>query len=358
MIKIKSYKENMQELLKIYPAEDVELAVHCVSEGYFWDNLTRRELEDRLMRIYLDLEVRADGLNGITPNYSLFKYSKCCYCEFILETAYNSVEDERRRDIVGCFHEDDELQEAFLFNFEEDRLYRFTRQPDNSFIEEENSYSRRFKKNLREFFGTALEVMEDLRESKSRRVKNLSISAKQRKEEARRDAEAFELLENLLFKERCEQYAYRNNLDYLPISQDVHAWYSKRIYDKLSSEIFNNKDFKKDLLFSNAPVYSDSTGTLRTDIATFKYVLKPEDGNCPTFKYALWTVSIVGEEGLADAQKKMDDILKKVVTINEAFLFDPMTKKWMRYTRQENDSVIVEEKSYSRYLQKYMGSLL
>ncbi len=350
---IRSYKDIIKELLEVAPEGYVELAVHCICERHLLDNISLREYRDGLLRVYLELEVTADGFDGVTPNFSLFKHSNCSDCEFILETAYNKVEDERRREITAIFHQDDEVQEAFLFNLEEDKLYRFTRQSDNSFIEEENSYSRRFKKDIRHFFGTPLEVVEktddcisdiylDLEEGETREG-NRKI-----KEEIRK----------LIFKDRCEEYAHRNNLDYLPVTQDVHAWYSKRIYDKLSSEILNNKDFKKDLLFTNAPVYSDSTGTLRTDIATFKYVLKPEDGNCPTFKYALWTVSIVGEEGLADAQQKMDDILKKVVTINEAFLFDPTTKKWMRYTRQENDSVIVEEKSYSRYLQKYMGSLI
>ena len=204
MIKTRSYIETIQELLTLYSKESVELAVHCVCEGHLWDNLTWLESFDRLLRVYIELEVTADGFDNVTPNFSLFKYRKCDYCEFIIETAYNGIEDLRRREIIACFHQDNELQEAFLFNFEEDRLYRFTRQPDNSFIEEENSYSRRFKKNIRYFFGTSLEVLEELEKEKDRSFFD-ARPAKDRKKKKSEDEEKLEYLRKLIPKERCEQ---------------------------------------------------------------------------------------------------------------------------------------------------------
>ena len=354
MIEVKTYKENIHELLKVIPEKDIEASVSYVCGGYLKSYFEKQPKYRLWILPHTELTVTADGFDGVTPNFSTLARPGW-NCDFIIYITYNKLEKERRREIAACFHQDDDIKEAFLFNFEEDRLYRFTRQPDSGFIEEECSYSRRFQEDIRHYFGTSLEVMEKSQQAISLTLKDMR---KKNAETKRPYKEQLKYLLKILEKEKYVQYALQNNFESDPITQDVHAWYSKRIYDKLSSEILNNKDFKKELLFTNAPVYSDSTGTLRTDIATFKYVLKPEDGNCPTFKYALWAVSIVGEEGLKNAQKKMDDILKKVVTINEAFLFDPMTKKWMRYTRQEDDSVIVEEKSYSRYLQKYMGSLL
>ena len=357
MIKTRSYIETIQELLTLYSKESVELAVHCVCEGHLWDNLTWLESFDRLLRVYIELEVTADGFDNVTPNFSLFKYRKCDYCEFIIETAYNGIEDLRRREIIACFHQDNELQEAFLFNFEEDRLYRFTRQPDNSFIEEENSYSRRFKKNIRYFFGTSLEVLEELEKEKDRSFFD-ARHAKDRKKKKSEDEEKLEYLRKLIPKERCEQYAVRNNLSNIPVTEDFHAWFSKKIYDKLKTEISEDNDFNTDLLFRDVAVYSDSNGTLSPNIAYFKSVDKSKDGNYPTFKYALWAVTIVGEEGLENAQQKMSDIFKKVVTLEEAFLYDPKTNKWMRYTRKKDNSVIIEEKSYSRFLKKYMGAFV
>ena len=351
MIEARTYKENIQELLKMFSKRDIRSTIDDILSS----NLAQRQpKEEYYFLSYLQLDVTADGYDGVTPNFSTLTRSGL-RCDFIIYITYNEIEDAKRKEIAACFHQDDDIKEAFLFNFEEDRLYRFTRQPDSSFIEEECSYSRRFQEDIRHCFGTALEIMTKMQQEISELLKDMR---KEKAELTRPYKEQLKFLLKPLEKEKYVQYALQNKFESDPITQDVHAWYSKRIYDKLSSEILNNKDFKKDLLFTNAPVYSDSTGTLRTNIATFKYVLKPEDGNCPTFKYALWAVSIVGEEGLADAQQKMDDILKKVVTINEAFLFDPTTKKWMRYTRQEDDSVIVEGKSYSRYLQKYLGSLL
>ena len=358
MIKTRSYIETIQELLTLYSKESVELAVHCVCEGHLWDNLTWLESFDRLLRVYIELEVTADGFDNVTPNFSLFKYRKCDYCEFIIETAYNGIEDLRRREIIACFHQDNELQEAFLFNFEEDRLYRFTRQPDNSFIEEENSYSRRFKKNIRYFFGTSLEVLEELEKEKNTSFFDAGIPAKDRKEKKSQNQEKLEYLRKLIPKERCEQYAVRNNLSNIPVTEDFHAWFSKKIYDKLKTEISEDNDFNTDLLFRDVAVYSDSKGTLSPDIAYFKSVDRSKDGNYPTFKYALWAVTIVGEEGLENAQQKMSDIFKKVVTIEEAFLYDPKTKKWMRYSRKKDNNVIIEEKSYSRFFKKYMGAFV
>ena len=355
MIEVKTYKENIRELLKMFSEEDILVSINDISEEYLSSNLAQKQPKNEYYFFrHLELDVTADRYDGVTPNFSTFTRPGF-RCDFIIYITYNKLEKKRRKEIAACFHQDDDIKEAFLFNFKEDRLYRFTRQPDSSFIEEECSYSRRFQEDIRHCFGTALEIMTRMQQQLSTSLKEMR---REKAEITRPYKEQLKYLLKILEKEKYVQYALQNNFESDPITQDVHAWYSKRIYDKLSSEILNNKDFKKDLLFTNAPVYSDSTGTLRTDIATFKYVLKPEDGNCPTFKYALWTVSIVGEKGLENAQKKMDDILKKVVTINEAFLFDPATKKWIRYTRQEDDSVIVEEKSYSRYLQKYMGSLI
>ncbi len=358
MIKTRSYKETIQELLTLYSKESVELAVHCVCEGHLWDNLTWLESFDRLLRVYIELEVTADGFDNVTPNFSLFKYRKCDYCEFIIETAYNGIEDLRRREIIACFHQDNELQEAFLFNFEENRLYRFTRQPDNSFIEEEDSYSRRFKKDIRYFFGTSLEVLEELEKEKNTSFFDAGIPAKDKKKKKSIDEEKLEHLRKLIPKERCEQYAVRNNLSIIPVTEDFHTWFSKKIYDKLKTEISEDKDFNADLLYTDVAVYSDSKGTLSPDIAYFKSVDKSKVGNYPTFKYALWAATIVGEEGLENAQQKMDNILKKVVTIEEAFLYDPKTNKWMRYSRKKDNSVIIEEKSYSRFLKKYMGAFV
>ncbi len=359
MIKLRKYKEVIKDLLKEISEEDVELAVHSVCEGYLQTTLTRREaFIDYLLRPYLELEVTADGFDGITPNFSLFRYRNCCYCEFIIYTAYNKVEDERRREIIACFHQDDELQEAFLFNFEEDRLYRFTRQPDNSFIEEENSYSRRFKKDIRRFFGTSLELFEDIDIHISLSEDYLRLSKKQRDEEDKAYERRVEYAHKLFARERSEQNAVRYNLDNIPISEDFCAYYSKIIYEKLKIEISEGKDFNADLLYTDVAVYSDSNGTLSPNIAYFKSVEKPQKGNYPTFKYALWVIEIVGEEGLEIAQQKMDNILKKVVTIEEAFLYDPKTNKWMRYSRKKDNSVIIEEKSYSRFLKKYMGAFV
>ena len=359
MIKLKKYKEVIKDLLKEISEEDVEMTVHFVCEGYLQTNLTRREaFTDYLLRFYLELEVTADGLDGITPNFSLFRYRNCSYCEFIIYIAYNKVEDERRREIIACFHQDDELQEAFLFNFEEDRLYRFTRQPDNSFIEEENSYSRRFKKDIRRFFGTSLELFEDIDIHICKSKDYISLPKKQRDEEDKAYERRVEYANKLFARERSEQNAVRYNLDNIPISEDFHAYYSRIIYDKLKTEISEDNDFNTDLLFRDVAVYSDSKGTLSPNIAYFKSVEKPKEGNYPTFKYALWVIEIVSEEGLEIAQQKMDNILKKVVTIEEAFLYDPNTKKWMRYTRKKNNRFIIEEKSYSRFFKKYMGAFV
>ena len=359
MIKLKKYKEVIKDLLKEISEEDVEMTVHFVCEGYLQTNLTRREaFTDYLLRYYLELEVTADGLDGITPNFSLFRYRNCSYCEFIIYIAYNKVEDERRREIIACFHQDDELQEAFLFNFEEDRLYRFTRQPDNSFIEEENSYSRRFKKDIRRFFGTSLELFEDIDIHICKSKDYISLPKKQRDEEDKAYERRVEYANKLFARERSEQNAVRYNLDNIPISEDFHAYYSKIIYDKLKIEISENKNFNVDLLYTDVAVYSDSKGTLSPNIAYFKSVEKPKEGNYHTFKYALWVIEIVSEEGLEIAQQKMDNILKKVVTIEEAFLYDPNTKKWMRYTRKKNNRFIIEEKSYSRFFKKYMGAFV
>ncbi len=359
MIKLRKYKEVIKDLLKVFSEEDVELSVHCVCERYLYANLTRREASyDYLLREYIELGITADGFDSVTPNFSLFRYRKCCYCEFIINTAYNKVEDERRREIIACFHQDNELQEAFLFNFEEDRLYRFTRQPDNSYIEEENSYSQRFKKDIRHFFGSSLEVLEELEEEKEPCIVDIEIPAKDREKEKRRNIENLKYLRKLIPKERCEQYAVRNNLDNIPITEDLHAWYSKIIYNKLKIGISEGNNLSTDLLYTDAAVYSDSTGTLRPDIAYFKSVDKPENGNYPTFKYALWVVEVVGEEGLENAQQKMEDILKKVVTIGEAFLYEPKTKKWTRYSRKKDNSFIIEEKTYSKFFKKYMGTIV
>ncbi len=355
MIKFQSFKETVSELIKTFQEKDVALAVHSVTEMHLRDILPLRTFQDFQICINLELMVTANDVNGVKPNFCLFKYKNWRICEFIIEIAYNKIEDERRREIIACFHQDNELQEAFLFNFEEDRLYRFTRQPDDSFIEEENSYSRRFEKDIRYFFGTSLELLESLL---SDIVKCMSLPRKERDKVKKVYEQEAEYLRKYIERERCEQYALCNNLNNIPITEDAHAWYNKMIYDDLLTLISSNKDFKTCLLYANAPVYSDDNGTLRSDIVYFKSVDKPKEGNCPTFKYALWVAEIVGEEGLEIAQQKIDNILKKVVTIEEAFLYDPKTKKWMRYSRKKDNSVMIEEKSYSRYFCKYMGIIL
>ena len=358
---MKDYKKSIKELLKIVPEEDVEKSVQNVCEQYLRSNLTKKQIEkDDLLQIQLELAVDADGFCGVTPFVSLFKYKFYKECEFIINTAYNKIEDKRRKEIIACFHEDDELQEAFLFNFEEDRLYRFTRHPDNGFVEEEDSYSRRFQKDIRYFFGTSLEVRKELEkyviETKDSWKNQMLYGNKEEKE--KRYKRKIEFIQKLLETEKYEQYALDNNFENIPVTEDVRAWFRKKIYDKLSTEVLGDRHFKENLLYINAPVYSDENGTLRSDVTYFNDVVIPENGGSPSFEYAIWTIVIVGEEGLEAARQKMDDILKKVVTIEESFLFDPSTKKWMRFTREGNDSIFVEEKYYSMLLNLPMEALL
>ncbi len=355
------YKKNIKELLKFVPEEDVEKSVQNVCERYLRSNLTKKQIEKAdLLQLHLNLAVDADGFCGVTPFVSLFKHRFYRECEFIINTAYNRIEDERRREIIACFHENDELQEAFLFNFDEDRLYRFTRHPENGYVEEEDSYSRRFKKDIRYFFGTSLEVTKELEkyvnENKDSRENRRLYSNEEERE--KRYKEKIEFIQKHLETERYEQYALDNKFENIPVTEDVHAWFRKKIYDKLSTEVSGERSFKTDFLYINAPLYSDADGTLRSDVTYFKDVVMPEDGGSPTFEYAFWTMMIVGEEGLEVARQKMDDILKKVVTIDEAFLFDPSTKKMTRFSRMEDDSILVEEKYYSMILNLPMEVLL
>ena len=358
---MKNYKKNIKELLKFVPEEDVEKAVQNVCKQYLHSNLTKKQIEqDHKLQFHLNLAVDTDGFCGVAPFVSLFKRKYFEECEFIINTAYSKIEDERRREIIACFHEDDELKEAFLFNFDENRLYRFTRQPDNGFVEEEDSYSRRFKKNIRFFFGTSLEVTKELEKYVIENKDSRENQRLYRNEEERekRYKEKLEFIHNLLETEKYEQYALDNNFESIPVTEDIRAWFRKKIYDKLSTETSINKDFKTDFLYTNAPVYSDADGTLRSDVTYFNDVVMPEKGGAPTFEYAFWTIMIVGEEGLEAARQKMDDILMKVVTIKEAFLFDPSTRKMTRFSRMEDESIFAEEKYFSMLLNLPMEVLL
>ncbi len=136
----------------------------------------------------------------------------------------------------------------------------------------------------------------------------------------------------------------------------IHSLACKVLYDGLSDHTRKrtNKLSRKNL-DREAPVYNwGSKGEIKPDVAYFSSIRRVSDINA-IYRAPIFEIEVVRKHGKKSSLKNIIEVLKKVESIQEAFLYNYETKDWTRYTKEDLKG---EKTDYSSTFEIHLNTLI
>ncbi len=136
----------------------------------------------------------------------------------------------------------------------------------------------------------------------------------------------------------------------------IHSLACKILYDGLSDHTRKrtNKLSRRNL-DREAPVYGwGRKGEIKPDVAYFTSITRVSDIEA-SYEAPIFEIEVVRRHGEKKSLNNIKDVLEKVTSIQEAFLFNYETKEWTRYTPENHKG---EETDYSSIFEIHLNTLI
>ena len=138
--------------------------------------------------------------------------------------------------------------------------------------------------------------------------------------------------------------------------KEFHSLACKILYDGLSDHTRKrtNKLSRRNL-DREAPVYGwGRKGEIKPDVAYFTSITMVSDIEA-SYEAPIFEIEVVRRHGEKKSLNNIKDVLEKVTSIQEAFLYNYETKEWTRYTPENHKG---EETDYSSIFEIHLNTLI
>ena len=145
----------------------------------------------------------------------------------------------------------------------------------------------------------------------------------------------------------------------MPTAKMIHSFFCKTIYDELSDITMKETNkLRRMNLDREAPVYLwGKRGEIKPDVAYFTSIERINQIEA-SYSKPIFEIEVVDNHGKRGSYDNIKEVLKNVVSMKEAFLYNYETKKWTRYTPSEGPEPDSKETDYSSVFRIHLDTLL
>ena len=145
----------------------------------------------------------------------------------------------------------------------------------------------------------------------------------------------------------------------MPTAKMIHSFFCKIFYDRLSDITMKETNkLSRMNLDREAPVYLwGKKGEIKPDVAYFTSIERINQIEA-SYSKPIFEIEVVDNHGKRGSYDNIKEVLKNVVSMKEAFLYNYETNKWTRYTPSEGPEPDSKETDYSSVFRIHLDTLL